>query len=135
MFFKSCYADVFTFIIFSFIIRIKNLITYLFRKLIYEYKIICIISNSHVDVNLWHNRFSENENEAVEARIQWHRDSKTKKPWHWVPVEFWPLCPLIVLKHSGECRQIFRGMSPNITGNIIKDSAECLQRVGFQIQR
>ena len=36
---------------FSFIIRIKNLITYLFQKLIYGYKIICIISNSHVDFN------------------------------------------------------------------------------------
>ena len=24
-----------------------------------------------------------------------HRDSKTKKSRHWVPVEFWPLCPLI----------------------------------------
>ena len=40
-----------TVIIFSFIIRMKNLITYLFQKLIYEHKIICIISNSHVDVN------------------------------------------------------------------------------------
>ena len=26
-----------------------------------------------------------------------HRDSKTKKPWHPVSVEFWPLCPLILL--------------------------------------
>ena len=24
-----------------------------------------------------------------------HRDSKAKKPQHRVPVEFWPLCPLI----------------------------------------
>ena len=29
-----------------------------------------------------HNRFSENENEAVEAHIPRHRDSKTKKPRH-----------------------------------------------------
>ena len=36
---------------FSFIIRIKNLITHLFQNLIYEYKIICIINNSHVNVN------------------------------------------------------------------------------------
>ena len=31
---------------------------------------------------MWHNRFSENENEAVEAHIPRHRDSKTKKPRH-----------------------------------------------------
>ena len=31
---------------------------------------------------MWHNRFSENENEAVEAHIPRHRDSKTKKPQH-----------------------------------------------------
>ena len=31
---------------------------------------------------LWHNRFSENENEAVEAHIPRHRDSKTKEPQH-----------------------------------------------------
>ena len=31
---------------------------------------------------VWHNRFSENENEAVEAHIPRHRDSKTKKPRH-----------------------------------------------------
>ena len=47
---------------------------------------------------MWHNRFSENENEAVEAHIPRHRDSKTKKPRHRdsktkkprhrVPVEF-----------------------------------------------
>ena len=57
--------------------------------------------------------------------------------------------PGSVAKHSGECRQIFRGMSPNIPGsvvkipgdvakhlrNIIKDSPECPQWVGFQIQR
>ena len=47
----KCYVDAFTVIIFSFITRIKNLITYLFQKLIYKYKIICIISNSHVNVN------------------------------------------------------------------------------------
>ena len=31
---------------------------------------------------MWHNRFSENENEAVEAHVPRHRDSKTKKPRH-----------------------------------------------------
>ena len=93
---------------------------------------------------MWHNRFSENENEAVEAHIPRHRDSKTKKPrhretetvnpswfqeifsedkkpWHQdskaekprhrdsqtkqlrhrVPVEFWPLCPLIIYQGGG----------------------------------
>ena len=40
-----------------------------------------------------------------------------------------------VAKYSGECFQTFRGMSSNITRNIIKDSAEYPQRVGFQIQR
>ena len=93
MFFKSCYVDAFTVIIFYFIIRIKNLITHLFQKLIYE-----IQSNLHQltphmsTLIIWHNRFSENENE-------------TKKPWHRVPVEFWPLCPLIV-KRSVKRRSI-----------------------------
>ena len=31
---------------------------------------------------MWHNRFSKNENEAVETHIPWHLDSKTKKPQH-----------------------------------------------------
>ena len=31
---------------------------------------------------IWYNRFSENENEAVEAHIPQHQDSKTKKPRH-----------------------------------------------------
>ena len=29
--------------------------------------------------------------------------------------------------YSGECRQIFRGMSPNIPGNVAKHSRECRQ--------
>ena len=29
---------------------------------------------------IWHNRFSENENEAVGAHIPRHQDLKTKKP-------------------------------------------------------
>ena len=33
-------------------------------------------------LTMWHNRFSENENEAVEAHIPRHRDPKTKKPRH-----------------------------------------------------
>ena len=31
---------------------------------------------------MWHNGFSESENEAVEGHISRHRDSKTKKPRH-----------------------------------------------------
>ena len=31
---------------------------------------------------MWHNRFSENKNEAVEAHIPRHRESKIKKPRH-----------------------------------------------------
>ena len=37
---------------------------------------------------MWHNRFSENENEAAEAHIPRHRDPKTKKPRHRVSTEF-----------------------------------------------
>ena len=83
MFFKSWYVEVFTVTIFSFIIRIKKLITHLFKRLIYE-----IQNNLHqltthmLTLIMWHNRFSENENEAVEAHIPRHRDSKTKKPRH-----------------------------------------------------
>ena len=32
---------------------------------------------------MWRNRFIENQNEAVEAHIPQHWDSKTKKPRHW----------------------------------------------------
>ena len=31
---------------------------------------------------IWYNRFSENENEAVEAHVPRHRDSRTKKSRH-----------------------------------------------------
>ena len=31
------------------------------------------------------------------------------------------------LLYSGECRQIFRGMSPNIPENVAKHSGECRQ--------
>ena len=34
-----------------------------------------------------------------------------------------------VSKHSGECRQTFRGMSPNIQGNVRKHSGECSQTI------
>ena len=83
MFFKSCYVDVFIVINFSFIIRIKKLITHLFKRLIYE-----IQNNLHqlttqmLTLIMWRNRFSENENEAVEAHIPRHQDSKAKKPRH-----------------------------------------------------
>ena len=35
--------------------------------------------------------------------------------------------PGIVAKHSGECPQTFRGMSPSIPGNVFKHSGECRQ--------
>ena len=53
-----------------------------------------------------HNTFSKKENEAAEAHMPRHRDSKTKKPRHRdsktkkprhrFSMEFWPLCPLTV---------------------------------------
>ena len=74
-------------------------------------------------LTMWHNRFRQNENEASEAHIPRHRDSKTKKPWHRdskaekpghrdsktkksrhrVSAEFWPLCPLIFYTSCGSC--------------------------------
>ena len=33
------------------------------------------------------------------------------------------------LKHSGECRQTFRGISSNIRGNVVKHSRECRQKL------
>ena len=30
--------------------------------------------------------------------------------------------------YSGECRQTFRGISPNILGNVVKHSVECYQK-------
>ena len=83
MFFKSWYVEVFTVTIFSFIIRIKTLITHLFKRLIYEIQNSLHQLTTHISTLITrHNRFSENENEAVEAHIQRHRDSKTKKPRH-----------------------------------------------------
>ena len=32
-----------------------------------------------------------------------------------------------VMLYSGECRQTFRGMLPNIPGNVVKHSVECRQ--------
>ena len=61
----------------------EKLITHLFKRLIYE-----IQNNLHqltthmLTLIMWHNRFSENENEAVEAHIPRHRDSTAKKPRH-----------------------------------------------------
>ena len=117
MFIKSWYVHVFTVIIFSFIIRVKKLITHLFKRLIYA-----IQNNFHQlttqmsTLIMWHNRFSENENKAVEVHMLRHGDSNTKKPRHWgskaekprhrdsetktprhrASAESWPLCPLIV---------------------------------------
>ena len=64
MFFKSCYVNVFTVIIFSFIIRIKRLImTHLFKRLIYEIQNNLHQLRTHMStLIMWHNRFSENEN-------------------------------------------------------------------------
>ena len=95
MFFKSCYVEsfkklkprlklkAFTVIIFSFIICIKNLITHSFQKLIYEIQNNLHQLTTHMwTLIMWHNRFIENENEAAEAHIPRHRDSKAKKPQH-----------------------------------------------------
>ena len=41
-----------------------------------------------------------------------------------------PNVPGNVAKHSGECHKTFRGMSPNIPGNVIKNSGE--RRQTFQ---
>ena len=83
MFFKSCYVDAFTVIIFYFIICIKILITHLFQKLIYEIQNNLHQLATHMStLIMWHNRFSEKENEAVEAYIPRHWDSKTKRPRH-----------------------------------------------------
>ena len=60
-----------------------KLITHFFKRLIYE-----IQNNLHqltthmLTLVMLHNRFSENENEAVEAHVPQHRYSKTKKLWH-----------------------------------------------------
>ena len=107
MFFKSWYVDVFTVTIFSFIIRIKKLITHLFKRLVYEIQNNLHQLTTHMSTLItWHNRFSENKNEAVEAHIPRHRDSKTKKPRHRVSAEFWPLCPLIgTLKYGTPAEQ------------------------------
>ena len=82
-FIKSWYVDVFTVIILTFIIRIKKIITHLFKRLIHEIPNNLHQLTTHMSTLIvWHNRFSENENEAVEAHIPRHRDSKTKKPRH-----------------------------------------------------
>ena len=84
MFLKSWYVDLFTVTIFSFIIRIKKLITHLFKRLIYEIQNNLHQLTTHMStLIMWHNRFSENENDAVEVHIPWHWDSKTKKAQHW----------------------------------------------------
>ena len=62
MFIKSWYVDVFTVIIFSFIIRIKKLITDLFKRLIHEIQNNLHQLTTHIStLIMWHNRFSENE--------------------------------------------------------------------------
>ena len=77
MFFRSWYVDVFTVIIFSFAKK-KKLIAHLFKRLIYE-----IQNNLHqltthmLTLIMWHYRFSENENEAVEAHTH---DTEIPRP-------------------------------------------------------
>ena len=89
MFIKSLYVDVFTVIILTFIIRIKKLITHLFKRLIYETQNNLHQLTTHMStLIMWHNRFSENINEAAETHIPRHRDPKTKKPRHRVSTEF-----------------------------------------------
>ena len=41
-----------------------------------------------------------------------------------------PNIPGNIAKHSGECPQTFREMSPNIPGNVLKHSGECPQTFG-----
>ena len=56
MFFKSCYVDAFTVIIFYFIICIKILITHLFQKLIYEIQNNLHQLATHMStLIMWHN--------------------------------------------------------------------------------
>ena len=68
---------------FVFIIRSKRklIIISLFKTLICETQ-----NNLHQlamsTLIMWHNRFSENENEAVETYIPRHWESKSKKPRH-----------------------------------------------------
>ena len=68
---------------FVFIIRSKKklIIISLFKELIYKRQ-----NDLHKltmwTLIIWHNRFSENENEVVETYIPRHLDSKTKKPRH-----------------------------------------------------
>ena len=47
--------------------------------------------------------------------------------WNFIFRGMSPNIPGNVLKHSGECRQIFGGMSSNIPGNVAKHSGECPQ--------
>ena len=61
----------------------KEIITYSFKRRIYETQNNLHQLTTHMStLIMWHNRFSENENEAVEAHTPRHRDSKTKKPQH-----------------------------------------------------
>ena len=62
---------------------LKKLITHLFKRRIYEIQNNLHQLTTHMStLIMWHNRFSENENEAVEAHIPRQWDSKTKKPRH-----------------------------------------------------
>ena len=57
------------------------IITYLFKKLIYvtQNNLHKLTTNMSTLI-MWHKRFGENENKAVEVNISRHRDSKTEKP-------------------------------------------------------
>ena len=61
--------------------REKNYYRFCLRFYVFQINI-SKFYNTHRFYSLWHNRFSENENEALEANIIRHQDSKTKKPRH-----------------------------------------------------
>ena len=61
----------------------KTYYTHLFKRLIYEIQNNLRELTTHMTtLIMWYNRFSKNENKAVEAHIPQHQDSKTKKPRH-----------------------------------------------------
>ena len=61
----------------------KKTHTHFFKRLIYEIQNNLHQLTTHIlTLVMWHNRFIENENDAVEAHIPRHRDFKTKKPRH-----------------------------------------------------
>ena len=71
------------FLLSSFAPKKSYIITHLFQKLIYETQNNLHQLTTHMStLIIWHNRFSENYNDAVEAHITQYRDSKRKKLQH-----------------------------------------------------